>query len=198
MQKNNTQTILNFILVICLSACASAPEKVAINNKPIIATQSKPAAENLNLGMLSSLIGNWEVKDWQLNKNGEWHRQAGASWNFYAIQGNTAIRDEWQSNASATQLAPGFGSQLRVYDPGNKTWTAAWLSSRTRTLEFYSGSEADKKVFFVSQPNEKGRITRVIFSELEENSFRWQMQWSSNTGETWTRVYKLQATRISE
>lgn len=198
MQKSYTQAVLNLILIVCLSACASAPEKVASNNKSVMATPSKPASENLSLGMLAGLIGNWEVKDWQLNQNGEWHRQVGASWSFYAIQGNTAIRDEWQSNVSATQSAPGFGSQLRVYNPWTKTWSAAWLSSRARNLEFYSGTEIDNEVLFVSRPNEKGRITRVVFSELKKNSFNWKMQWSSNASETWTTVYKLQATRISE
>ena len=199
MLKIYVRMCLAFVLFLIISACVSTPENKIDTNIPTIqAVPTKIPAENLNFGMLSTLIGNWKVQDWQIQKNGEWLPQAGATWNFYAIQGDTAIRDEWKSNTSDSQQTPGFGSQLRVYNPWTKTWSAAWLSSRTRTLEFYTGTETESEVLFVSKANAEGKITRVIFSKIQENSFSWKMQWSSNVGETWTSVYKLQARRISE
>ena len=199
MQKNYAHFYLSLVFILSISACVSSPVQTNVSESAVQAVANSEApARNLNLGLLSNLIGNWKVQDWQLQKNGEWQEQAGATWRFYAIQGNTAIRDEWESNTSDSQKVPGFGSQLRVYNPWSKSWSAAWLSSRTRTLEFYTGNESDSKVSFVSQPNAKGRISKVIFSDIQESSFSWQMLWSSNGGEPWTSVYKLQATRISE
>ena len=197
-QNNYVMALMSYIIIICLSACASSSVTNDFIEKPSIAVSPMPAAANLNLGLLSGLIGKWKVQDWQLQKNGHWIKQAGATWNFYSIQGNTAIRDEWQSNVSDDQEIPGFGSQLRAFDPWSKTWTAAWLSSRTRTLEFFTGHESTTEVIFATQANDKGKSTRVIFSDIQENNFHWKMQWSSNAGETWTTVYKLLATRISE
>ena len=197
-QNKYLKTLVSCLLVIFLSACVSSSEPNATFESPFEEASSKTIVSNLNLGLLSGLVGKWKVKDWQLQKNGHWQKQAGATWMFYAIQGNTAIRDEWQSNIKDEQQITGYGSQLRVFDPLSKTWSAAWLSSRTRALEFFTGYETEAEVYFVTQANEKGRSTRVIFNNIQENSFHWQMQWSTNAGESWTTVYKLQATRISE
>lgn len=197
-QNNYVMTLMSYLIVICLSACASSSVTNNTIEKPSTAVNSMPAAADLNLGLLVGLIGKWRVQDWQLQKNGHWRKQAGATWTFYSIQGNTAIRDEWQSKISEDQQIPGFGSQLRVFDPLSKTWSAAWLSSRTRALEFFKGHETATEVLFETEANDKGRSTRVIFNNIQENNFNWQMQWSTNSGESWTTVYKLQATRIGE
>lgn len=198
MRENYVRLCLGSVFMIFFLACVNTPENINPTKAPVQSIATKPPSVNLNLGLFSNLIGHWEVQDWQLQKDGEWQEQAGARWSFYAIQGGTAIRDEWKSNTSDAQQTPGFGSQLRVYNPWNKTWSAAWLSSRTRSLEFYAGKETESEVSFVSQPNAKGRITRLIFSNIKEASFTWQMQWSTDAGESWTSVYKLRATRIAE
>ncbi len=199
MRKKYIYFCMSFICILSFSACTNSPVQTNDSKASVqTVTASKPPTRNLNLGLLSNLIGNWKIQDWQLQKNGEWQEQAGATWSFFAIQGGTAIRDEWKSNTSDSQTTPGFGSQLRVYNPWSKSWSAVWLSSRTRSLEYYTGNETETEVSFISQVNEKGRITKVIFSDIQETSFSWQMQWSSNSGESWTSVYKLQATRISE
>ena len=198
IQNKYLKALMSCLLVIFLAACVSSSEPNVTFERPVEVVSSKPSATNLNLGLLSGLVGKWIVKDWQLQKNGHWQKQAGATWSFYAIQGNTAIRDEWQSNIKGEEQVTGYGSQLRVFEPLSKKWSAAWLSSRTRALELFTGYETETEVYFVTLANEKGRSTRVIFNNIQENSFHWQMQWSANEGESWTTVYKLQATRIIE
>ena len=189
---------LILIIIFLFSACVSTSNESNIIKSPSNVRAYQTPIKKINLGLLSTVIGHWQVQDWQLQKNGEWEEQAGAKWSFYAIHGGTAIRDEWESNINEAQKSPGFGSQLRVFNPWNKTWSAAWLSSRTRSLEFYTGTESNSELSFISQANQKGRLTKVVFSDIELNSFNWEMQWSSNLGETWTTVYKLQATRIEK
>jgi len=199
VQKPYILMCLSWILVFNLTACVSSLPRPNTNAAVSQAGTSNTATTvNLNLGLLSNIIGTWQVQDWQLQKNGEWQEQAGASWTFYAIHNNTAIRDEWKSNTTNVQDSPGFGTQLRTYDPWKKTWSAAWLSSRTRSLEVYTGYESQSAVYFVTKGKTNDRLTRLVFSEIQANSFNWQMQWSRDAGNTWTSVYKVQATRLNE
>jgi hypothetical protein len=198
MFKNLRFIYLYGLAFLLLTACVS--NTPANSNSPQIAKKSVDNSStdtysNLNLGKLAPLVGVWNIQDWQLEKDGTWKELSGASWRFYPIQGETSLEDKWVSNPAAENQAPGYGTHLRVYDPMSKSWQSAWLSSRTRSLELYTGQETDNEVLFVSQPNAKGRLTRTVFSNIQADHFNWRMEWSSDNGESWLMVYKVDATR---
>lgn len=203
--------LMLMVLLFTLSACITTPSGNDAGVDPVPQTDSPPSLKSsvsntyskLNFGLLAPLIGEWQVQDWQLQQDGQWQAQAGATWRFYPIQGGMSLEDEWRSHSSvdsqmgdpAEKQAPGYGTHLRVYEPLSRQWQSAWLSSRARTLEFYSGTETGSEVIFISLPNAKGRRTRTVFSNIGADFFNWRMEWSNDDGASWLTVYKVDATR---
>lgn len=208
MFKISRKLFISTLLFALLAACTTTSYKNGVEMasvKPEVKKQEiKPQVSpvernqnysNLNFGLLAPLLGDWLVDDSQLQQDGTWQKQEGASWKFYPIQGGISLQDDWVSNTSSADKIPGFGTYLRVYDPMSKKWQAAWLSSRARSLELFNGEETETEVFFYSMPNEKGRITRTVFSNIQPDFFNWRMDWSNDGGETWLMVYKVNAIR---
>lgn len=196
------------LVLVSVTACTTSTYKNGVEiETPKARAQVEPVSKeapklheeknysNLNYGLLAPLIGEWQVRDSQLQQDGSWQAQAGASWKFYPIQGGISLEDEWISNVDSADKLPGFGTHLRVFDPMSKEWQAAWLSSRARTLEMYRGAETESEVLFTSRPNAIGRMTRTVFSNIRPDSFNWHMSWSIDGGETWLMIYKVDATR---
>lgn len=196
MQKHSF--FLAFVMCLLVTACASnssaleGQSEVESTNSKDLPLQSNP---NLNLGLMNPLIGVWDIEDWQLQQNGEWQKQSGAVWRFYPIQGGTSLEDQWVSKTPDSGKTPGYGTHLRVYEPLSKTWQSVWLSSRSRSLEFYSGEEKSGEVIFVSQADANGRLTRTVFDNISRDFFNWRIEWSKDAGESWLVVYKVDATR---
>jgi len=199
--------LLTGLLVLLLGACSTSSQNAAVSAGKIASAtplervvlpkseSTRTGYTQANFGLLAPLLGEWQVKDWQLQKNGEWRPESGAKWRFFEIQGGMALQDEWESHSN-NQQSPGYGTHIRVYEPTSKSWQAIWLTSRTKNFEFYRGNEREGKVFFLATKNSNGRITRTVFSDIQANRFKWQMQWSSDGGANWLTVYKLEATRI--
>jgi hypothetical protein len=196
MQKKSF--FLACAMCLLVTACASSPSAledqptVELANSKVLPVQSNP---NLNLGLMSPLIGVWDIQDWQLQQNGEWQEQSGAVWRFYPIQGGSSLEDHWVSKVTDGDEIPGYGTHLRVYEPLSKTWQSVWLSSRTRNMEFYSGEEKSGEVIFVSQGDGNGRLTRTVFNNISPDFFNWRVEWSKDAGESWLVVYKVNAIR---
>jgi len=196
---------LLFSLMLLSTACVSTSintetrsprndDSLKSNIQPPVLASTKPV--NLQLGLMVQLLGDWEVQDWQLQSNGEWQVQAGAKWSFVAIQGGTAIRDEWQSNVIENEQSPSYTTHIRVYEPFSSSWQAARLSSRSREIEYLSGQENKNFIEFVSQHSQAKRITKSTFKNISQDSFESEIAWSKDSGRSWLVVYKLKAKRL--
>lgn len=197
----------NFLLLIFLlsiSACAtsSVDNEIINKQKPVPGSQYNASnftnglrPSDIELGLLSNLLGTWNVQDWQLRKDGQWQALNGARWSFSAIQNGRALQDNWVSFAPDGKTAAGHVNAIRVYDAITQKWQAAWLSSNDGRLEFFSGSEDMGEVIFTTTSANKGRLSRQVFSEINPQSFKWRIEWSKDGGESWLTVYRVEAIR---
>lgn len=203
--KKSYQYCYTSLLVLSLLGCASNPtSNTPTQTNPMQETFPSKEATNLTqglrpsdieLGLMSQLIGQWDVQDWQLRKDGQWQPLNGAVWTFKAIQNGRAVQDEWYSFAADGKTPAGHVNALRIYNPSNKTWQAAWLSSRNGRLDNYLGLQTDGEIIFTASAADNGRLTRQVFSNLNPQSFQWRIEWSKDQGQTWLPVYRVQATR---
>jgi len=200
MKINKTSLLILISLFFC-SACAN---NATINAKESIKIQTKPSAKNLSLnqsptnlklGLLNSIVGDWQVQDWQLRKNGEWQALNGASWSFRALHDGSGLEDAWMSYSNDGQTPSGYANGLRKFDVSTKQWQASWLSSSQAKLIYFSGREENGSVIFTTTEEDKGRLTRHVFSNIKQNSFNWQIEWSKDKGDNWLTVYRVLANK---
>jgi len=146
-------------------------------------------------GLLSILSGQWKVNDWQIKNDGTWQALNGAQWTFTPIQKGNGLKDEWVSYSSDKVSPSGYGNGLRSFNPVNKVWQAAWLSSRSGEMEHYVGEEKNGEVVFTSKQAINGRLSRNVFSQVTPQTFNWRIEWSRDDGANWLTVYRVEASR---
>ena len=199
---------LVLLFLINYVACASIPQDNPVvnasseNSENIFNAQPKtvqaivkPRPDSIQLGSLTPLLGDWQVQDYQLRKDGQWEKLKGAQWSFSAIQNGLSMSDRWVSNFSEG-IERGYVNTLRVYNPSNTTWQSAWMSSRDQRIRTFFGQEYNQAVVFTENETFNNRLTRHIFSKIQQNSFEWHIEWSKDSGETWLPVYRVIATRL--
>ncbi|WP_444994785.1 hypothetical protein [Aliikangiella sp. IMCC44359] len=170
-----------------------------------IAFENKHPETNINkspLGLFKPLLGNWRIKDFQLDKNGQWQPAAGADWNFYSILNGSAIQDDWIS-PSLTQPAPKkgrqYGTNIRIYNPEKKQWQMAWIANTGKKVETFIAEEKNGQI--IMRGNYIGTNTRITFYNISSKNFSWKMEQEvskkNQNSATWKTVYKIEGTKIS-
>jgi hypothetical protein len=54
----------------------------------------------------------------------------------------------------------------------------------------------DGRIVMSGPPIEGLGLQRVIFSDINDDSFRWQSEFSSAEGKTWRSAYRIRAMRV--
>lgn len=135
-------------------------------------------------------IGDWKIEDESFAKDGSgWSPGNGARWIFSCVGDGVAVQDFWMPTGG------GFGTNLRTYNPDTESWEIVWTADKLNGLSHIS-----------AQQNNDGNIVmdilkpvpdpprRIIFFAPDENGWHWSMQMSFDAGETWTDVYRIEAT----
>jgi len=135
-------------------------------------------------------IGDWKIEDETLAKDGSaWGPGKGARWVFSCVGNGVAVQDFWMPNPS------GFGTNLRTYNPDTESWEIVWTDATLNGLQHISATQNEDGniVMDILKPVPKPP-RRIIFFAPDENGWHWAMQLSFDGGETWTDVYRIQAT----
>ena len=135
-------------------------------------------------------VGNWDIRDWQLDQDGQtWNEGQGARWNFACLGSGTAIQDFW--------LPPdgNVGTNLRTYNAETETWDIIWIIN---TLPGFShitakmNDDGDIVMEYVSPIPDP--LRRITFFPPDDTGWNWKLEFSSDAGESWTEVYRIRAT----
>ena len=89
---------------------------------------------------------------------------------------------------------------MRIYDVRSKRWNVAWMANGaglTPGLDVgtFEASSDDGRLVMTSPGSSEMGEQRVVFSEIDENSFLWESEFSSDGGETWQTVMRVKAKR---
>ena len=145
------------------------------------------------------LIGGWKIHNQRLRE-----RLKGCdSW------------EDFESKASARKILGGLGNMdevtmeresgrvlgitIRFYNPESRQWSLYWADSITGILQIpVIGEFKNGRGEFYSQEPFEGRsvFARFIWSEIAENSCRWEQAFSTDGGQTWETNWIMQFERV--
>lgn len=97
------------------------------------------------------------------------------------------------------ETGPVEGMALRLFDPKSQEWSIYWASSATGVLDtpMIGKFENGRGEFFAHEVNDHKHVySRFIWSEITENSCRWEQALSADGGKTWETNWIMEFTRL--
>lgn len=134
-------------------------------------------------------LGNWDIRDQQLNQDGTWTEQPGAKWNFMCVGNGIAVQDFWMPNNG------GMGTNLRIHDAETGKWDIAWTSTGAPGFSHITAEELENGNILMHYVNPIETPRRITFFPPTKDAWNWHQEMSFDGGATWTIVYKIEATR---
>jgi len=90
------------------------------------------------------------------------------------------------------------GQSWSVYNPSTKQWQQTWVDNQGGYIVL-TGEFKDGKMVLTTQPvkNKNGVdvISRMIFYNIEKNSFDWSWEKSEDEGKSWKTSWAIHYTR---
>ena len=145
-------------------------------------------------------MGKWRVHHRRLVErlagSDEWQEFEGTSEAWPILDGAGNIDDNVLELPAGTYRA----ISLRTFDPVTDTWSIWWLDGRTpgRLDPPVVGSFKDGIGTFIAEDTFNGRriLVRFVWSEITEDSCRWEQAFSPDGGEGWEVNWVMESTRI--
>ncbi len=86
-----------------------------------------------------------------------------------------------------------LGTSISVYNPKTNTWHQAWADNQGAYYDFVGILEKDRKIF--STDTSQSTIQRMVFYQIEPDQFLWDWEKSTDHGENYTLVWRLEYKR---
>lgn len=147
------------------------------------------------------LIGNWVVHHRKLKHrlahNDDWETFSGTCEMRTLLGGSANVDDNLLEEPEGTYRA----ASLRAFDSATTMWSIWWLDSRHPSqlgVPVVGGFRDGVGTFFANDKWE-GRPIRVRFmwSDITQNSARWQQAFSLDSGKTWETNWIMNFTRAA-
>lgn len=146
-----------------------------------------------NLEADSALFDFW-VGEWNLTwKDAEGNTQTGTN-RVEKILDGMVLQEHFSDVAGNFK-----GTSISVYNPRYNSWHQAWADNQGGYYNFV-GAVDDGRPVFKTKPievNDQTIIQRMVFFEIEENSFTWDWEKSIDGGESWTLLWRIDYKRIN-
>ena len=89
------------------------------------------------------------------------------------------------------------GLSMSVYGAAEDVWNQTWVDNAGGYLDFVGGRSSDEAEFHRSQPTADVTLhQRMVFSDIEADSFEWRWQRSSDRA-VWETVWPISYTRLA-
>ncbi len=111
------------------------------------------------------------------------------------IAHNDVIR-KWDGKAIEENFSNGAykGQSWSVFNPTTKVWHQTWIDNGGAYLLFEGGKEGDKFVLNLKNGGPKVQM-RMVFSNIQKDSFVWDWEQSSDEGKSWLLMWELKYKR---
>lgn len=145
------------------------------------------------------IIGRWKVHNRCLRE-----RLKGSN-DWYEFEGMSVARKLLGGIGNIDEITferetgPVEGMALRLFDPKSQEWSIYWASSATGVLDtpMIGKFENGCGEFFAHEIHENKHVySRFIWSEIRENSCRWEQAFSPDGGKTWETNWIMEFTRL--
>jgi len=134
---------------------------------------------------------------------GKWH----ASWPEGDSLGQGVNELTWVMDGKVLQenfqilkgQAKGFkGGSLSVFQPKTNIWRQAWADSQGGYYDFIGAFEGGKRIFKTHPKEVNGKVIvqRMVFYDIQKDSFQWDWESSIDGGETWNLNWRIDYERV--
>jgi len=142
------------------------------------------------LAEFGQYIGNWDIADSSLDKDGQgWSDGEGARWNFVCIGNGIAVQDFWlPANGNV-------GTNLRTYNSDTSSWDIAWTMTGMKGFAHIQAKKnSDGNIVMHYKSPLPDPLRRITFFPPDANGWNWKLEVSIDNGENWKEVYRIKAT----
>lgn len=139
-------------------------------------------------------VGEWDLS-WELENGGE-----GFGTNHvHKTLDETVIQENFEAFQGSYE---GFkGKSFSVYNPGKQSWYQTWVDNEGGYIDLEGRVEGERRIFQTD-----ARITaqgdtimnRMVFYDIEPNSFTWDWEYSMDEGESWTLSWRIYYQRMNQ
>ncbi len=167
---------------------------MAGNSGPLQKQSDRAPEQTAQFGQL---VGEWRIRDFGRDSEGNWQEGNGADWNFYWILDGTAIQDDWISPGLDSKAPPQgrqYGTNIRIYNPAENRWEMAWMANTGAKVDTFTAVMEDGAL--VMRGDYGGKPTRISFHDIGQTQFSWKME--QQDGSAWQEVYRIEATRKAD
>lgn len=86
------------------------------------------------------------------------------------------------------------GKSFSVYNPQQETWHQAWVDNQGGYIDLKGEMQGNKRIFMTAPrelPQGGSIISRMVFYDIQKDSFTWDWESSRDGGETWTLNWRI-------
>jgi len=105
--------------------------------------------------------------------------------------GNCMIEENFDGNPGNNLV----GHSISMYVPRLGHWKQIWMDNQGSFLDFHGGPDEEGFHFTMERPIEAAPHLRMIFRNIEDDSFDWHWQNSADEGGTWNDQWVIHYTR---
>ena len=174
------------ISAICAAVLAAGLGTGSVMAQDQTEQQSAPCSTE-EYRQLDFWVGSWHAA-WT---DAEGNAQEGS--NVITIeQGGCVIQENFNGNPGT----PFTGLSTSMYVNRLGHWKQIWMDSAGGFLDFSGGPDEGGFHFTLVRNSDEAPYMRMIFRNIEEDSFDWQWQQSQDEGETWNDQWVIHYTRV--
>lgn len=151
------------------------------------------------------LVGLWNAEIEIARQSGGWAQSAPGIWAWKFAIGGFAVSDLWFQGADRLPTyMSGLGRDYmltsnRIFDLASNKWQVSWMANgagKAAGADFgsFTATSHGKDIVMESPPDDFG-LQRVVFYEIEADSFRWRSEFSQDGGKTWRTIMRMVAKR---
>jgi hypothetical protein len=132
-------------------------------------------------------IGEWDLT-WSKSDEsiGKGENSIFKTLNNFVLKENFNVTDDESMN--------GFkGESWSVFNSNNGTWYQTWVDNQGSYLDFIGEIDGEKRIFKreVQKPDGSIIYQRMVFYDIQPNSFTWDWENSTDNGETWNLLWRI-------
>jgi hypothetical protein len=147
----------------------------------------------------------FEFGAWKAHLSRLQHPLTGST-TWVEYEGTSVVRKVWDGRANVGELevdGPAGhieGLTLRLYNPQTRQWRISFANSKDGMLgeAMIGGFKDGRGEFFDHEPfNGRTIAVRFVFSDIAQDSFRFEQAFSDDDGKTWEVNWRASFTRTS-
>lgn len=132
------------------------------------------------------------VGEWELSWTDQQGNAGSGTNTIEKILDGVVIQENFEATGGSME---GYkGKSVSVYNPARQSWHQAWVDNQGSYIDLKGSADGNKRIFQTgksSGPEGGVIINRMVFYDIEKDSFTWDWEASRDGGETWSLSWRI-------